>query len=88
VLRFARALAPQAMPQLLDASFPQHLRALLVTQPSSPTRVMAQAHAPLTGGVRFPVMPRDLQPWLAALIALVFLVERWLATGARRQVAP
>lgn len=88
VLRFARAPVAGSMPQLLDATFPQRLRALLAPPALPPTRVGAQWHAPATGGPAFPVMPRDLRPWLALLIAFVFLVERWLATGARRQVAP
>ncbi len=88
VLRFGQALSPQAMPQLLDGTFPRRLRALLMPPAAPPSRVLAQAHAPVAGGATFPVLPRDLQPWLALLIALVFLVERWFASGARRQVAP
>ncbi|HEY0503813.1 MAG TPA: BatA domain-containing protein [Lysobacter sp.] len=88
VLRFTRVPVPQAMPQLLDPGFPRQLRALLAPPPASPTRVLSQSHAPVAGAATFPVRPRDLQPWLALLVALVFLVERWLASGARRQVAP
>ncbi|QGW66399.1 hypothetical protein GOY17_16730 [Lysobacter soli] len=88
VLRFTRALAPQAMPQLLDATFPQHLRDALEPPAASPSRALSAEHAPLTGGPTFPISPRDLQAWLALLIALVFLLERWLATSSRRAVAP
>ncbi|WP_396615910.1 BatA domain-containing protein [Lysobacter soli] len=88
VLRFTRTLAPQAMPQLLDATFPQHLRDALEPPAASPSRVLSAEHTPLTGGPTFPISPRDLQPWLALLIALVFLLERWLATSSRRAVAP
>jgi len=88
VLRFTRALTPQAMPQLLDPTFPQRLRAALDSQRAMPSRVMASEHAPLTGGPTFAIAPRDLQPWLALLIALAFLLERWLATSSRRAVAP
>ena len=88
VLRFTRTLAPQAMPQLLDATFPQHLRDALEPPVASPSRVLSTEHTPLTGGPTFPISPRDLQAWLALLIALVFLLERWLATSSRRAVAP
>lgn len=88
VLRFTRALVPRAMPQLLDATFPQHLRDALEPPAASPSRVLSAEHAPLTGGPTFPIAPRDLQPWLALLIALAFLLERWLATSSRRAVAP
>ena len=88
VLRFTRTLTPQAMPQLLDATFPQYLRDALEPPAASPSRVLSGEHDPLTGGPTFPISPRDLQPWLALLIALVFLLERWLATSSRRAVAP
>ncbi|MFE0502552.1 BatA domain-containing protein [Lysobacter soli] len=88
VLRFTRVLVPREMPQLLDATFPQHLGDALEPPAASPSRVLSAEHAPLTGGPTFPISPRDLQPWLALLIALVFLLERWLATSSRRAVAP
>ncbi|WP_342316154.1 BatA domain-containing protein [Lysobacter sp. FW306-1B-D06B] len=88
VLRFTRALVPQAMPALLDADFAQHLRRALEPAGPPPARVLAKAHAPADGGAVFPIAPRDVQPWLALAIALLFLVERWLATGPRRAVAP
>lgn len=83
VLRFARALEPRAMPQLLDPGFPRHLREAL--QPvAAPAVVAAGAHAPRAGGGAWPQPPRDLQPWLAVLAALLALLERWLATSRRR----
>jgi hypothetical protein len=88
VLRFTRALTPQAMPQLLDATFPQHLREALEPLAAMPSRVPSAEHASLTGAATFPIAPRDLQPWLALLIALAFLLERWFATSSRRAVAP
>ncbi|UNK47900.1 BatA domain-containing protein [Lysobacter sp. S4-A87] len=88
VMRFTRELAPQAMPALLEPDFPQQLRTLFDPPRAAPTRVLAATHAPLAGGPVFPQSPRDLQPWLVLLIAVLFLAERWLATGARRTVAP
>lgn len=87
VLRFARALEPRAMPAVLDPTFPTGLRRVLAPEPP-PARVLAAAHAPLTGGPTFIPAPRDLQPWLLLAIALLFLVERWLATGHRGRAAP
>lgn len=88
VLRFTRPLQPAEMPSLLEADFPQRLRALFESPPPAPTRVAARDYAPLTGGAAYPLPPRDLQPWLALLIALVLLAERWLASRANRAAAP
>jgi hypothetical protein len=30
-------------------------------------------------------VPRPLQPWLALLVASLFMLERWLATSRRRE---
>ncbi len=87
VVQFTRALEPAAMPQLLDADFPDALERLLVP-PVTPTRVAAADHAPLTGARSYDLPPLDIRPWLALLIALLFAVERWLATSARRGAAP
>ena len=88
LLRLTHALQPQAMPQLLEPDFPQRLRALFEPAPPPPGRVDAATHAPLTGAAAYPQPPRDLQPWLALLIALLFACERWLATRRQRAVAP
>lgn len=88
VLRFARALRADAMPALVEADFPRHLRALFDAPVALPTRVLASDYAPVTGGAAYPVAPRDLQPWLALLIALLLLAERWMATRRTRSVAP
>ncbi|MEZ0472010.1 BatA domain-containing protein [Luteimonas salinilitoris] len=87
MLRLTRPLLPASMPQLLEPDFPQRLRALL-EPPPAPARVYAADYAPETGGAAYPQPPRDLQPWWALLIALVLLVERWLATARRRGSAP
>ncbi|MCR6625719.1 BatA domain-containing protein [Pseudoxanthomonas japonensis] len=88
VLRFMRPLRPDAMPALVEADFPRQLRALFDAPIVAPTRVLASDYAPVTGGATYPVAPRDLQPWLALLIALLVLVERWMATRRARSVAP
>ena len=88
LLRFAQPLVPDAMPMLLEGDFPAHLRAALEPVPSMPARVFARDHAPTSGAAAFPPAPRDLAPWLLALIALLFALERWLATRPRAGVAP
>lgn len=88
LMRFTRPLRPEAMPVLLDADFPHRLRALFDRPAPAPARVLATDYAPTGGGTTYPVAPRDLQPWLALLIALLAVVERWMATRRTRSVAP
>lgn len=88
VLRFTRPFNTAAMPQLLEPDFPRQLREVLQATAPAPSRVMARDYSPVTGGASYPQPPRDLQPWLALLIVLLLLVERWLATWRGRGVAP
>ena len=88
VLRFTRLFNPSAMPQLLEPDFPRQLREILQGPGPAPSRVMARDYSPLIGGASYAQPPRDLQPWLALLIALLLLTERWLATRRSRGVAP
>ncbi|MEN1959825.1 BatA domain-containing protein [Luteimonas sp. MJ246] len=82
-LQWTRALAPQALPVLLDADFPHRLR-IALEPPPAPSRVLAAEHAPLLADVGpWPQALRELSPWLALAIALLFLFERWLAAGPR-----
>ncbi len=86
-LRFTRALDPLALPALLDGGFPARLRTLLAPAPAEPARADAHAWRPLDGAAPWPESPRDLRPWLALLIALVFGLERWLAARLPRRSA-
>ncbi|MGO1000269.1 BatA domain-containing protein [Lysobacter sp. CA196] len=88
LMRLTRAVAPQAMPDLLEPGFPQRLRGLFEPTVPAPSRVSAKDHAPATGAAVHALPPRDLRLWLALLIALVFVLERWLATRARRGATP
>ena len=88
LMRFTRRLAPAEMPELLEADFPIHLRAVLSPPASAPTRVAAADYVPTTGARHVDPAPRDLRPWLAVLIGLGLLLERWLATRRRRGVSP
>ena len=88
VLRFTRPFNTAAMPQLLEPDFPRQLREVLQVPAPAPSRVMARDYSPLIGGASYAQPPRDLQLWLALLIALLLLTERWLATRRSRGVAP
>ena len=83
-LRWAAPLQPATMPALLDAGFPQHLRDLL-QPPPAPVRAAATTMQPTTGAAASPQPARELAPWLVAAIALLFLLERWLASARRRR---
>lgn len=83
-LQWTRPLRPDAMPGLLDAGFPQRLHEVLLPPPV-PGRVAAAGHAPLHAeGRAWPRAQRSLAPWLALVIGLVFVLERWLASAPRR----
>lgn len=85
-LRFTTALQPASFPLLLDAEFPARLREVLQPVPV-PHLVDAIDHAPLTGASAPVATALDLSPWLIALIALLFALERWLATRKQRWVS-
>ncbi|MDO7835365.1 BatA domain-containing protein [Sphingobium sp. HBC34] len=87
LIRFTRPLVPARMPVLLEPDFPDHLRALITT-PVAPSRVAAADYMPGTGGRAYDQPPRPLRPWIAILIALLLLAERWLATRRNRNIAP
>ena len=88
VLQLMKPLTPDAMPLLLDASFPERLWSVFAPVPPAPSRVAARDYAPTTGARAWPEQPTDLQPWLLLLIAALFLVERWIATGRRGALTP
>jgi len=88
LLRFTRPLTPSETPELLQADFPLQLKAALTGPAVQPARVAATDYAPLTGGRAFDPEPLDLKPWLAVLIGLLLLGERWLATRRSRGAIP
>ena len=87
ILQWQQALTPNAMPELLDADFPEHLKTLLLPTAQAPERAFAKTQTPLTGAPHGTDAPQSLQIWLALLIALLFLLERWLANSPRRWAA-
>lgn len=84
ILQWQQMLTPETMPELLDADFPDKLKSLLQTKPPAPTRAFAKSQSPLPGAEAGTETPQSLQTWLALLIALLFLLERWLANSPRR----
>ncbi|MEG3183248.1 BatA domain-containing protein [Novilysobacter erysipheiresistens] len=87
IMQLQHELRPAAMPVLLEPDFPIQLQRLFTEPPPAPTRVEAAAHAPRMGLAAYPETPRPLAPWLAVLVALLFLLERWVANGPRRRPA-
>lgn len=83
VVQLQQPLVTAAMPVLLEATFPQQLLALLTAAPATPARVDAKVFSPTIGASAWPEQPRPLDAWLAWLIAGLFLLERWLASGKR-----
>jgi len=84
--RFARPLASETMPELLQPDFPTRLAGLLADPPPAPARVEARDFHPLIGARAGSPPAQDLTPRLAIVVAALFALERWLAT--RRQRAP
>ncbi|MGH8104902.1 MAG: BatA domain-containing protein [Arenimonas sp.] len=87
ILQWQQDLKPAAIPELLDVDFPEHLRSLLQSKPSAPTQALANFQTPLVGAKASPETPQSLQIWLALLVALLLLIERWLANSSRRWTA-
>ncbi len=93
VLALPGALDPATLPILLDADFPDRLRIALQGPPPAPTRAHAAAVRPLhatsiaTSSANARDTARPLDPWLALLIALLFLIERIVATRSRAEAA-
>lgn len=83
VIQLQRSWRPASMPALLDPGFPAALRALVADPPQPPRRVLAADHAPRSGAAPWPEQPRPLAPWLVWLVAGLFLLERWMASGPR-----
>jgi hypothetical protein len=84
ILQWQQALIPEAMPQLLEATFAQALKAVLLPEDAVPNRAFASSQIPLSGLSAWPESPSPWQPWLVMLIAAMFALERWLANASRR----
>lgn len=83
-LRWAAPLQPASMPVLLDPAFPHQLREVL--QPRTPPRrAEASAMQPGTGATAYPQPAHEPTTWLLLAIAMLFLLERWMASSRRRR---
>jgi len=88
-IRLLVPLDPQSLPALLEPGFAAALQNLLATSPLVTTRAHADTYAPVTGAAATGATrsPLPLGPWLAGLIALLFVLERLLAASPRRRRA-
>ncbi len=77
------AFALHCLPELHDAGFPALLRSWLADTPMPPARAFAAQVAPTMAAFDWTVPSRSLDAWLVVLIALLFGLERWLASGRR-----
>ncbi len=93
LIALSGALAPHSLPMVLDADFPERLRAVLGDDAPAPTlapaatmrpRADAGGAAPFANGLR---AGRALDAWMALLIAGLFLLERIVATLRRGEGA-
>ncbi|WP_428695988.1 BatA domain-containing protein [Stenotrophomonas chelatiphaga] len=87
LLRFPAALSIATLPAIADEDIPRRLRDVLAPLPV-PALGVAADQVPLTGAAAPLPQPRDLAPWLLLVIVLLFALERWLATSARRRSTP
>lgn len=81
---FPKALTVEALPALRHASLPERLRAVLIADAAAPDQARADAVAPAPSATPAPDPATSMNGWLALLVALLFVAERWLATGRRR----
>lgn len=87
VVQLQAALTAQAIPQVLDASFPDQLESWLEPVPT-PSRATAASAKPRTGGPGYRALPEPIDRWLVLLALVLLLIERLLATRAKRGLAP
>jgi hypothetical protein len=79
-------LQPACLPELLDAGFPGLLARWIDDPPPLPARALARevAPRPQPQALALPTPRQPLAPWLALLVAALWLAERWVASGRRR----
>jgi hypothetical protein len=76
-------LSPDALPLLLSAQFPASLHSVLFDLASTPARAPAESVRPMRVEMEHPTRETPLRSSLASLIALLFLLERLLASARR-----
>ena len=84
LVTLVRPFEPAQLPAMLDADFPSRLRALFEDEPPAPTRAFAATMAPRIGAAAATPPTFSLDAWIAAVVVLLFVLERVLATRRRR----
>jgi hypothetical protein len=84
VWHWQRAFNPQSLPELLEPAFPERLQSLLAGTVSPPDESLASLQMPRDGLPGWPAPPESLAPWLALLIGLLLVLERWMAGAPHR----
>ena len=84
--KLSQGLDPATSPRVREAAFATAL-ARALRPPAMPSRVAAADFAPAQQARSWRRAPQPLAPLLALLIALVFALERWMATAPRRGTA-
>jgi hypothetical protein len=87
LMRLTQSLAPQDMPVLLDGDFPRVCARCSSRFRRTGTRV-GRDHAPTTGAAAFPPIAARTAAVAAGDDRAAVAIERWMATGPRRGVAP
>ena len=85
VIHLQAPLSPEKLPTLLDADFPHRLQALIMPAARPPDRAFAREIRPTRINRAAAEGQTSLIPLIGLLAALLFLLERVLAT--RRQIA-
>ena len=88
ILRWTRALEPQAMPELLEPRFARGFEDAIREPAPPPTRGSAESLRPRAGARAVEPPPRPLDAWLAGLAIALFAAERLAATRAARRATP
>jgi Aerotolerance regulator N-terminal len=84
LLQWQRTLDAQSLPLLEYGDFPQRLYRLVQAPMAQPDRALAGSLQPRLGAAHPPVAPQPLMPWFALAAVLLFMLERWLASGRMR----
>ncbi|MEP6880862.1 MAG: BatA domain-containing protein [Dokdonella sp.] len=85
LIRLRGPLTPSNLPNLLDADFPRRLQSLLLPAPKPSARAYSREVKPVLVTRTAIERVTSLSAILGLLIALVFLIERVLATRRRAQ---
>ena len=84
LLQWQRSVNARTLPLLEYGDFPQRLYALLQAPLPVPDRALAGTLHARLGASHPPIAPQPLMPWFALAAVLLFVLERWLASGRLR----